>query len=108
MHHDEMVERKVGQHASSAQGSGGPAERNDEHRQSRTNISFSRRDIREYTGWANSRVHRYLKELLDFEYLLIESGRNGTICRYRLAYEGQGKDGERFVLGLKEVENLEK
>jgi hypothetical protein len=26
--------------------------------------------------------------------------------RYRLAWEGQGKDGKRFVLGLKDVTEL--
>ena len=40
------------------------------------------------------------KELLELEYVLLESGRNGALCRYRLAYEGQGKDGSRFMLGL--------
>jgi Fic family protein len=70
------------------------------------NLTFSRRDIREHTGWSNARVHRYLKELLDLEYVLTDSGRNGTLCRYRLVYEGQGKDGKKFFLGLAEPEKL--
>lgn len=74
----------------------------------RTDIIFSRRDIREYTGWANTRVHRYMKELVDLEYVLVESGRNGALYRYRLAYEGQGKKGEKFMLGLTPMENLTK
>ena len=74
----------------------------------RTDIIFSRRDIREYTGWANTRVHRYMKELTDLEYVLVESGRNGALYRYRLAYEGQGKKGEKFMLGLTPMENLTK
>lgn len=69
-------------------------------------LTFSRRDIREHTGWSNARVHRYLKELLDLEYVLTDSGRNGTLCRYRLVYEGQGKDGKKFFLGLAEPEKL--
>lgn len=73
----------------------------------RTDISFTRRDIREYTGWSNTRVHRYLKELSDLEYILVESGRNGSRYRYCLAYEGQGRDGSRFVPGLVPVEQLE-
>jgi DNA primase len=72
----------------------------------RAAISFSRREIREFAGWSNSRVHRYLKELLDLEYVVQDSGRNGLLCRYRLAWEGQGKDGTRFVLGLTAPENL--
>ncbi len=72
----------------------------------RTDLPFTRRDIREYTGWTNTRVHRYLKELVDLEYVLIDNGRNGSRYHYRLAYEGQGKDGERFILGLMPTKDL--
>ena len=69
-------------------------------------ISFSRRNIREYTGWSNARVHRYIKELLDLEYVLLDCGRNGMLCRYRLVYDGQGKEGQRFLLGLRDVNEI--
>lgn len=72
----------------------------------RTDISFTRRDIREYTGWSNSRVHRYLKELIDLEYVLVDCGKNGSRFRHRLAYEGQGRNGEKFILGLTPVTAL--
>jgi len=78
----------------------------DDYAPQRTQIGFTRREIREFTGWANARVHRYLKELVDLEYVLMDTGRNGSTCRYRLAYEGQGKDGKRFMLGLKPIEDL--
>jgi hypothetical protein len=68
---------------------------------------ISRRDIREFTGWSHARVHRYLRELIELEYVLVESGRNGVLQRYRLAYDGQGKDGRKFVLGLKPVDELQ-
>ena len=81
---------------------------------SRTAVIFTRREVREFTGWANARVHRYLKELVDFEHVVRESGRNGVMSRYRLVWDGQGRDGLRFVpgacgvdgLGLKPVEEL--
>jgi DNA primase catalytic core len=73
----------------------------------RCSVRLTRREIREYTGWAHTRVHRYLKELVELEYVLIDSGRNGTVCRYRLAYEGQGKDGSKFCLGLSDPNTLE-
>jgi hypothetical protein len=72
-----------------------------------TSICFSRRDIREFSGWSNARVHRYLKELLDLEYVLLDSGRNGRVCRYRLVYRGEGRAGEKFVLGLKDLEEMQ-
>lgn len=68
--------------------------------------AFTRRAIREFTGWSNSRVHRYLAELLELEYVILENGRNGTLQTYRLLYDGQGKDGKRFMLGLKPVDQL--
>lgn len=67
---------------------------------------FSRRDIREDTGWTNTRLHIHLKELLDFEYVAVETGRSGAPHRYRLAYDGQGKDGSKFMVGLKDVDQL--
>jgi PAS domain-containing protein len=72
----------------------------------RTDISFTRRDIREYTGWSNYRVHTHMKELVNLEYVFVETGKNGSCFRYRLAYEGQGKDGSRFILGLTDPEAL--
>jgi DNA primase catalytic core len=67
---------------------------------------FTRRQIREFTGWSNARVHRYLQELIELEFVLMEHGRNGVLHRYRLAYEGQGQDGRKFLLGLKPVNEL--
>ena len=71
-----------------------------------SDIPFSRREIREFAGWTNTRLHIHLKELVDFEYIVIEAGRNGMPFRYRLAWEGQGKDGKRFRLGLTDVKAL--
>mgnify|MGYP006290284627 CR=1 FL=1 len=101
---DEMVEQIV-ERLKKESSTGGPGG-NPDHRQNRTSITFSRRDIREFSGWAHTRVHRYLKELIELEYVIQESGRNGSMCRYRLAYEGQGKNGERFMLGLTDPEDL--
>ena len=67
---------------------------------------FTRREIREQIGWTNTRLHIHLKEILDFEYLAVEAGRNGSLHRYRLAYDGQGKDGSKFLVGLKDADQL--
>jgi len=69
-------------------------------------LAFTRREIREFTGWSNARVHRYLQELIELEFVLMEHGRNGVLHRYRLAYDGQGEDGGKFLLGLKPVNEL--
>jgi len=67
---------------------------------------FTRRQIREHTGWTQARVHRYLQELVELEYVQVESGRHGQLQTYRLLYDGQGKNGQKFVLGLRPVEEL--
>jgi hypothetical protein len=50
-----------------------------------SDILFTRRDIRAYTGWPHARVHRYLKQLVDMELVLVRSGRNGWKYVYSLA-----------------------
>lgn len=65
--------------------------------------AFSRRQIREHTGWSNYRVHTHLKELIEYEYLSIATDRNTNGHRYRLLYDGQGKDGSTFMLGLADL-----
>ena len=73
---------------------------------SRIRITFSRRDIREFTGWSRTRVHTYLTELIEMESVVLERGRNNCLQRYRLLYEGQGKDGSKFIPGLKSVDEI--
>ena len=69
----------------------------------RGDVLFTRRQIREFSGWPHTRVKRYLVELVDMEYLEAVCGRLGSAYRYRLCYEGQGKDGGRFVPGFPEL-----
>jgi hypothetical protein len=67
---------------------------------------FSRRDVREHTGWSNTQVHRHLRKLEDLEYVLAHRGSRGQSMVYELVYEGQGKAGERFMLGLADASKL--
>jgi hypothetical protein len=61
-------------------------------------FSFTRRQVREFANWANSRVHRYLTELIEFEYVLRASGRRGMPERYLLAAESGAKAERPFLL----------
>lgn len=56
-------------------------------------IEFTRREIREHTGWPHARVERYLRKLVDLEYLITHAGRNGKRYLYTLAACGQGYAG---------------
>ena len=62
--------------------------------------------MREFTGWSDYQIKIHIKQLEDLEYLLPISGRRGQSFSYRLAWEGEGLDGERFVPGLIPVEEL--
>jgi len=67
---------------------------------------FSRRDVREFTGWSNTQLHIHLKRLEDLEYLLTHRSDRGQGFVYELVYDGQGRDGRPFVCGLLDVEKL--
>jgi hypothetical protein len=47
-----------------------------------------------------------MARLLELEYLLAHRGGRGQSFLFELLYEGQGKDGSRFVLGLLDDEKL--
>ena len=68
--------------------------------------TFNRRAVRELTGWSDYQIKIHIKQLEDLEYLVPISGRRGQSFCYRLAWEGEGLDGERFLPGLIPVEEL--
>lgn len=67
---------------------------------------FSRRVVREFTGWGNTQLKLHLHRLEELEYLLLHRGGRGQSFVYELLYDGQGKDGQPFLCGLIEVEKL--
>ena len=56
-------------------------------------FTFTRRQVREFAHWERTRVHRYLAELLDLEYVLRDRTRRGTTDRYILAWDGEKSFG---------------
>ena len=72
----------------------------------RTDFRFSRRDVQLFTNWSPSQVAVHLSRLQEMEYLLAHRGRNGQGFVYELLYDGKGKEGERFVIGLADVEAI--
>ena len=67
---------------------------------------FSRRDIRDATGWGNTQLKIHFKRLEEMEYLLLHRGGRGQSFIYELVYHGQGELGECFFNGLLSEENL--
>jgi len=68
---------------------------------------FSRRDVRDVTGWGNTQLKVHLGRLEDMEYLLVHRGGRGQSFVYELLYQGEGENGESFISGLIDTENLE-
>ena len=67
---------------------------------------FTRREVREHTGWGLTQLKVHLKRLEELEYLLPHLGGRGRAYVYELAYNSEGADGESFMMGLIDVENL--
>ena len=78
----------------------------DGHRVRPEQVAFTRRELREALKWSEYQLRTYLDELAQLEYLLPLAGRQGQPFRYRLLYDGQGQNGERFLAGLKSLEQL--
>jgi len=72
----------------------------------RGDVRFTRRQVREATGWSNTQLHVHLARLVELEYLLTHRADHGQGFVYELVYDGSGKDGARFVSGLIDVEKL--
>lgn len=53
-------------------------------------VHFTRRDVRQYSGWHDHRVRDALQELVDMEYVLVVRGTQGQTFQYRLVQGGGG------------------
>jgi len=72
----------------------------------RSDYRFTRRQVREYCGWGNTQLKVHFKRLEDMEYLIIHRGKRGLTFEYELLYDGKGKDGKSFLMGLINVDKL--
>ena len=61
---------------------------------------FTRRRIRELTGWGDTQLKVHLGRLAELEYVLVHRAKAGQGHEYELLYDGEGETGERFVMGL--------
>jgi hypothetical protein len=74
----------------------------------RSDYRFSRRDVREATGWGDTQLKTHLHRLEELEYLLVHRGGRGQSIVYELMFT-RPKDGGKPVLGgLIDVEKLGK
>jgi DNA primase len=72
----------------------------------RSDYRFSRRDVREATSWSDFQVKMHVRKLEELEYVLVHRGGRGQSFVYELLYDGQGRDGKPFLMGLVDIETL--
>jgi hypothetical protein len=66
---------------------------------------FSRREIRERTGWSEFQVRTHIQKLEDLEYLIKRHGKQGLGCVYELLIDATEPNGVAHV-GLLEMDKL--
>ena len=66
----------------------------------RSDYRFSRRDVREATSWSDFQVKQHMHKLEELEYVLVHRGGRGQSFVYELLYDGAGRDGRPFLMGL--------
>ncbi|MGB5987659.1 MAG: CHC2 zinc finger domain-containing protein [Desulfobacterales bacterium] len=73
-----------------------------------TEVYFTRRMIREHTGWSDWQVRAHIKQLEELEYLCARMGAKGKEYAYALNYRGQGVEGGKCYLNLTPVDEIRK
>ncbi len=56
----------------------------------RGEVRFSRKDVRDATGWSDTQLRVHLARLTDLEYVLVHRGARGQSFVYELLYDGDG------------------
>ena len=72
----------------------------------RADYRFSRREVREATSWSDFQVKMHMHKLEELEYVLVHRGGRGQSFVYELLYDGAGRDGKPFLMGLIDVAAL--
>ena len=71
---------------------------------------FTRREVREFTGWSQTQVKVHLDRLEELEYILSArgcgSGLRGVTCLYELLFDGQVDEERSRLVGLLDPEKL--
>ena len=80
----------------------------DRQKMERSDYRFSRRDVREFTGWGDTQLKIHLHRLEEMEYLLIHRGGRGQSFVYELMFAVEGGSGRPMLGGLIDMDVLSK
>jgi DNA primase catalytic core len=69
-------------------------------------LRFTRRLVRELTGWGDTQLKIHLARLAELEYVLAHRVSRGQGFEYELLYEGEGERGGRFLMGLADLSRV--
>ena len=72
-------------------------------------VRFTRKELRDHTGFGDTQAKVHLVRLLEMEYLFVSRVRHtdqASAYVYELAWSGEGVDGVPFVMGLIDVATL--
>ncbi len=72
----------------------------------RADYRFTRREVREWTGWGSTQTKLHLARLEELEYLLVHRGSRGQGFVYELLFDAAAEPGSTFLPGLLDVEKL--
>jgi hypothetical protein len=71
----------------------------------RSDYHFTRREVREHSGWGPTQVRVHLERLVELEYVLVHHGGRGQQFVYELLFDGSST-GAAQLGGLAEIETL--
>jgi hypothetical protein len=66
---------------------------------------FTRREIRERTGWSGSQIRRHLEHLIELEHVAQRGGRNGLLIQYELLTDS-AETATGYHVGLIDIGKL--
>ncbi len=74
----------------------------------REQVRFTRREVRQATGWRDTQLRVHLSRLVALEYLLVHQGSRGRSYVYELVYDPEEARAGRHLPGLIDVASLRK
>ncbi len=69
----------------------------------RSDVRFSRRELRAASGWSHTQLRIHLERLVEWEYLLVHRGSRGQSFVYELLYDGDASQDQPHLSGLIDV-----
>jgi DNA-binding MarR family transcriptional regulator len=66
---------------------------------------FSRKELRDFTGWSNTQIRRHLDRLIELEYISTRGGRNGLTIKYELLTDAN-ESADSYHVGLIDIAKL--